>query len=776
MELPEPGQLFQKKYKLQDMLGRGGFAAVYRATDIEIGRDVAIKVLLPGDDDGYSEGVAARFVREARVIGGFQDPHTITMFEFGTTDDGLLFMVFEYVKGDDLSNIIKKRGALPQQEVSHIMKQVLQSLREAHAHGVLHRDIKPANILVYDYMGDANRVKLLDFGIAKAVAGGQDGMNLTREGAMIGTPRYMSPEQIYGGELDARSDLYSLGLVAHEMLVGSPAITGTTSKEMLRAQLADDPVRLPRGRVLATEAFCGVIDTLTARSPDQRFETAADVMQALDWVESQGQPPTSRSGGFAAMPVSGVNAPPLTPRSGEHMPPSEQSWERSGPLHPYQPGPHTPRQSGPIQAPPRHSGPMQAPPRYSGPLQAPPGHQPHPHQQHLHNHPYPPQHTQQGGPYRNPYVQDPTVGARPPTTERPITYEEQGADISVGTMVGAALGAAAVVVGVLMFVTYLSDDDGGDADAPKNVVVTPVEGETQPPTADADGTNTPPPEPARVDAKPKTGCNTSPSFVGESVESVDIEGEVYTYFVYTPKDYDKSKKHQVLLYFHDLGTTGKDDIDRVRLRRFADKQRLIIVAPDSRDVDKPWANNEAAALASVLQAVRADLCVDSAKTYALGYGVGAQIARDVHCHIPVSATALWGAGLSKDDKFCTDSSPVPTIRLHGKNDRYVPFAGGPGCAGGKYDSVDNAEKRWFERHGCSAKRSETADRKGNTCYASDQCDTEFQSCHLDGGHDWKTASPRAGEEAGCQAPPADYDVTRKVWRFFRKHAITLEED
>ena len=157
MELPAPGQLFQRKYKLQEVLGRGGFAAVYRATDVEIGRDVAIKVLAPGED-GYSSGIASRFMREARVIGGFQDPHTITMFEFGRSDDGLLFMVFEYVKGQDLSKAIRTRGPMPQEDVVHILGQVLQSLREAHAAGVLHRDIKPANILVYDYMGDANRV------------------------------------------------------------------------------------------------------------------------------------------------------------------------------------------------------------------------------------------------------------------------------------------------------------------------------------------------------------------------------------------------------------------------------------------------------------------------------------------------------------------------------------------------------------------------------------------------------------------------------------------
>lgn len=286
MELPSQGQIFQKKYKLQEILGRGGFAAVYRATDMEIGRDVAIKMLAPGED-GYESGVASRFMREARVIASLQDPHTITMFDFGKSNEGLLFMVFEYVRGEDLSQLIKKTGPLHPDDAVHILVQLLEALREAHAAGVLHRDIKPANVLVYDYMGDPFSVKLLDFGIAKPVMQGEDAegmINITRAGALVGTPRYMSPEQIYGGDLTPASDIYSLGLVMHEMLMGRPAIKGSTTKEMILAQLSDDPVRLPPNLTIGG-GLRRIVDKMTSREAELRFTSADEVLDALEMVD-----------------------------------------------------------------------------------------------------------------------------------------------------------------------------------------------------------------------------------------------------------------------------------------------------------------------------------------------------------------------------------------------------------------------------------------------------------------------------------------------------------
>ncbi len=281
MRLPIPGDIFQNKYEIVSVLGRGGFATVYKATDPEVGRDVAIKILIP-DVDGYEAGLVSRFSREARVIAGLRDPHTITMFDFGKSAEGLLYMVFEYVEGMDLAEKIEWAAPFDDDQVAHVLRQVLEALREAHIAGILHRDIKPANILIYEYMRDDLRVKLLDFGIAKpAQLRGKDAVaTLTREGTMVGTPRYMAPEQIYGEEMSPASDLYSLGLVAHEMYVGRPAITGQETKEILQQQLSPSPLRLPiDARV--SPFMRNVVERMVAREPSQRFQSADEVLQLL---------------------------------------------------------------------------------------------------------------------------------------------------------------------------------------------------------------------------------------------------------------------------------------------------------------------------------------------------------------------------------------------------------------------------------------------------------------------------------------------------------------
>ena len=315
MQLPLPGEVFEGKYKIHEVIGRGGFATVYRATDSEVGRDVALKILSPRDG-GYPETVVARFLREARLLAGLQDPHTITMFDFGRTDGGLLFMVFEYVSGLDLAELIKRRGALPAKQVHHILKQVLYALREAHGAGVFHRDIKPPNLLIYAYMGDESCVKLLDFGVAKPVDADLGGpANLTKKGALVGTPRYMAPEQIFGHELSASADLYSLGLVAYEMLTGRPAMDARTNKDRVRQQLSDTPTVVPED--VGTPALRSVINRMALKEPAARYQSADEALVALrsGKVEKPVQHTSSgRDGGRAAATVGDETMPPvLTP-------------------------------------------------------------------------------------------------------------------------------------------------------------------------------------------------------------------------------------------------------------------------------------------------------------------------------------------------------------------------------------------------------------------------------------------------------------------------------
>ena len=283
MQLPAIGEIFRGKYRIDAQLGRGGFAVVYRAVDVEIARDVVIKLLTPGPN-GYDEVIASRFEREAKVLGNLHHRSTITMFEFGRTDDGLLFMVFEFVDGEDLSVLLKRTGPLPPTVVEHVMRQLLGSLREAHDNGVLHRDIKPANIIIFEYMDDPWSVKLIDFGIAKGMpksAGGRrDPTQLTRAGAVIGTPRYMPPEALFGEPLVAASDLYSVGLVAYEMLVGRQAIAGQSSQEVVRAATSMDPILVPD--VPNAQGLARVISRMVGREVEDRYPTATAVLTALD--------------------------------------------------------------------------------------------------------------------------------------------------------------------------------------------------------------------------------------------------------------------------------------------------------------------------------------------------------------------------------------------------------------------------------------------------------------------------------------------------------------
>lgn len=276
IELPAVGDSFAGKYTIRELLGRGGNAAVFRATDEGMSRDVAVKIALPSES-GYPPTVVGRFMREGRILATLVDPHNITMYDFGETDDGLLYVVFEYVAGEELGKFLKRVGPLEPSVVAHIVDQLLQGLEEAHQAGILHRDVKPANIMVFEYAGDPYRVKLLDFGIARPAEPGEAAV--TSDGMVVGTPRYMAPEQMLGGELSPSSDLFSLGLVAYEMLTGEPAFDGATPREIARQQFGAESLRLPDE--CGPPAFRRLIEKMVARELDQRPTSARAVRDEM---------------------------------------------------------------------------------------------------------------------------------------------------------------------------------------------------------------------------------------------------------------------------------------------------------------------------------------------------------------------------------------------------------------------------------------------------------------------------------------------------------------
>ena len=279
MALLTPGTLFAGKYRINEVLGKGGFATVFHAFFEEINRPVAIKVLTPSNDGTYSDVLTQRFLREARLISELSSKHTVTLYDFGREED-LLYMVFEFVHGRGLDDLIQQ-GPLAPQTAVRFVTEILDSLGEAHQCGILHRDIKPANIIA-ESTSTGDTIKVLDFGIAKAFPGsGRDHTKtLTREGTFIGTPRYVAPEQIMLQDLTPAADIYSVGLVAFEMLTGIPAIDGLTDPQVIKAQLDNKAIIWPKNSKI-DPALVQIVAKMIRKDPATRFQTTDEARQAL---------------------------------------------------------------------------------------------------------------------------------------------------------------------------------------------------------------------------------------------------------------------------------------------------------------------------------------------------------------------------------------------------------------------------------------------------------------------------------------------------------------
>ena len=252
-------------------LARGGMATVWVADDPVLSRRVAIKILRA--DLALDEGTRARFRHEAIAAARLSHPNIVSTYDTGD-DDGIAYIVMELVDGTTLRHLIDQRGGLPVAEVIRIGKQVADALEAAHRAGLVHRDVKPANVLV----PSTGQVKVTDFGIAKA-AGGDD---LTRTGTVMGTARYLSPEQVNGRPTDARTDVYALGLLLYEALCGHPPFGGDTDIATAMARLTTSAPAIRVERPEVSRALDDVIHRCMARQPAARFSTAAEVRDALD--------------------------------------------------------------------------------------------------------------------------------------------------------------------------------------------------------------------------------------------------------------------------------------------------------------------------------------------------------------------------------------------------------------------------------------------------------------------------------------------------------------
>ncbi|HEY4240829.1 MAG TPA: serine/threonine-protein kinase [Kofleriaceae bacterium] len=281
---PLLGSVFDGRYRIDFRIAAGGFGAIYRAAELGTGAELALKVLHP--ELANDTAVVARFRREGAMLTALRDPHTVTAYEVGEARDGTLFIAMELLRGESLYERFHARGKLPWRQVATIARAICSSLGEAHALGIVHRDLKPANIHLEPRGADVDFVKVLDFGIAKIVRGNAPAdSELTQAGQMIGTLDYMCPEQMVGGLLTGRSDIYSLGVLAYEMIAGRRpfAEAGASATSMLAALLTQVPPRLVT-RVPVPEALDDAIMRCLAREPQDRWDDVGELAAALDAI------------------------------------------------------------------------------------------------------------------------------------------------------------------------------------------------------------------------------------------------------------------------------------------------------------------------------------------------------------------------------------------------------------------------------------------------------------------------------------------------------------
>lgn len=278
-------QHLSDRYELGDILGFGGMSEVHLARDVRLHRDVAVKVLradLARDPSFY-----LRFRREAQNAAALNHPAIVAVYDTGeaeTPAGPLPYIVMEYVDGVTLRDIVHNDGPLPPRRAIEIIADACQALNFSHQNGIIHRDVKPANIMI----STTNAVKVMDFGIARAIA--DSGNSVTQTAAVIGTAQYLSPEQARGDSVDARSDVYSLGCVLYEMLTGEPPFTGDSPVSVAYQHVREDPVPPSKRHAGISPDLDAVVLKALAKNPDNRYQTAAEMRADLVRVHN-GEPP-----------------------------------------------------------------------------------------------------------------------------------------------------------------------------------------------------------------------------------------------------------------------------------------------------------------------------------------------------------------------------------------------------------------------------------------------------------------------------------------------------
>ena len=276
------------QYQLKRRLGAGGMGEVYLAEHPHLRRPCAIKLIRP--ERAGDPSILRRFMREVQVTATLTHPNTVQVFDYGQTEDGILYYAMEYLQGLGLDELVTREGPLPPGRVVAILRQLCGALSEAHAIGLVHRDLKPGNVILSNRGGLGDVAKLLDFGLVQSPVENQDESRLTHAGLIFGTPGYMSPEQAAGRfDLDARSDIYSLGALAYYLLTGRPPFVRPTIVQTVTAHLTDPVTRPSEFRRDIPSDLERIVISCLEKELGRRPATAAELDRQLDACSCAGE-------------------------------------------------------------------------------------------------------------------------------------------------------------------------------------------------------------------------------------------------------------------------------------------------------------------------------------------------------------------------------------------------------------------------------------------------------------------------------------------------------
>jgi serine/threonine-protein kinase len=302
--MPAVGDIIDGKFTIEGVLGVGGMGAVFAARHIQLGQRVAIKVLLR--EAAKRPEAVARFLREARSAVGLQSAHVVRVMDVGTLEDGLPYMVMEHLTGTDLHALLEQRQTLPVEEAVDYVLQAMEAVAEAHAAGLVHRDLKPANLFLTRSPDGAALVKVLDFGISKAVESTGSEQSLTATAAVMGSPLYMSPEQLRSSKnVDARTDVWALGTILFELVTGRTPFEAESVMALCTSIAVDAPARLRKYRQDAPRDFEAIVMACIEKEPARRPQNAGELATALRAFASS-------DGKLAVDRIARIGPPPLS--------------------------------------------------------------------------------------------------------------------------------------------------------------------------------------------------------------------------------------------------------------------------------------------------------------------------------------------------------------------------------------------------------------------------------------------------------------------------------